>query len=404
MSDPGIRELLDRAVRDVSAPPLAAGAWAEATRRRNRRRRAAVTSAGIAASLAIGVAWFAGPDGVPRRGSVPAGPGPAATSSAPTGPTASTEPTVSSRPTGPPRVQAGPRADDVPDLPGLATEYAALDRVPARPAALSDRPARQARLLLQRPDGPTLLLADDGSWRTITLPAAAARALGENTGAGGRISPDGRLVAFPGVDTVVILDVRTARARVLPGVEAVAPLQYLTWLPDGRAVVAGGDNGQRLWPLEGSPRRTELNAADVVTGGSAPGEVLELGQELSVTRDGTRVATRPLQVAGSTTVDAWYGDAFQRGDRIARTAFVDDNAEQAIVVLNAATGALDALLRLSYEGRSQGCCATLGWLDGDTVLFRDRDEVLAWRPATKTVHRVARVPAEDAVSLAGPAG
>jgi hypothetical protein len=62
--------------------------------------------------------------------------------------------------------------------------------------------------------------------------------------------------------------------------------------------------------------------------------------------------------------------------------------------------------------RSNGCCATLGWLDEQTVLLRDGGQVLAWRFTTGAVYRVARLPAttaqgsdpgyDTAIALAAP--
>jgi hypothetical protein len=46
------------------------------------------------------------------------------------------------------------------------------------------------------------------------------------------------------------------------------------------------------------------------------------------------------------------------------------------------------------RSRSNGCCATLGWLDAQTVLLRDGGRLLAWQPGRpgSDLSTVARLP------------
>jgi hypothetical protein len=118
--------------------------------------------------------------------------------------------------------------------------------------------------------------------------------------------------------------------------------------------------------------------------------------------DASKVRSLPVTTPSTLRVDAWYGDAVAFGSDVARTAFVNENEEQAVLVLvlDARSGAVTDALCLPYEGRSQGCCGVLGWLDTSRVLFRDGDQLLARQVGTERLQRLATLPAGATVTLA----
>jgi hypothetical protein len=341
---PGLlRELAD----DVDGPPLARAAWAGAARVRRRRRVAAAT---VAAAAVAGVVPL-----VART--VPASPPAAEATSAP-GPTAAPVET-------PPRVRLGPARDAVAGLPALAHRLAALDRLPATAAALSDDPAGRILAAAQRDDGPVLLLGRDGRWRQVDPVAGRRPRLAPTS-----ISPDGGRLALAQDGGVVLVDLRTGADRQLPITGSVAQaVESVAWLADGTHVVVGGDRGDVV-----------LSTADG-------------GQRAAEPRD------RALAVGGTPEdgeIRQWYGGAWRSGGRVAGTGFRAGDDQQVLGVADAATGRVTHVLELPYgvppATRSNGCCATLGWLDAGTVLFRDGGHVLAWRPDDGDVRRVARLP------------
>jgi hypothetical protein len=57
--------------------------------------------------------------------------------------------------------------------------------------------------------------------------------------------------------------------------------------------------------------------------------------------------------------------------------------------LVARVGDKRAVLALSVEGRSKGCCPVVGWLADGVLGFESQGRVLAWRVGTSTLYRVA---------------
>jgi hypothetical protein len=99
-----------------------------------------------------------------------------------------------------------------------------------------------------------LFLGLDGAWRSlemVDLGLPESTHPGVDTYGAGELSPDGRTWAAPTVAGIVLLDLSTARWRVLrlPGDHT----RYLKWRPDGRridVVRLHGASTQRTWSVD----------------------------------------------------------------------------------------------------------------------------------------------------------
>ena len=103
----------------------------------------------------------------------------------------------------------------------------------------------------------------DGSWRSlemVDLGLPESTHPGTDTYGAGELSPDGTTWAGPTGAGIVLLDLRTARARVvrLPGHHT----QYMGWRPDGRSIDAmrlSGASTHRTWSVDA--RSLEIHRA-----------------------------------------------------------------------------------------------------------------------------------------------
>lgn len=407
MTEPGLEErlrgLLPHLVSDVDTPSLARTAWTRAGRVRRRRRVAAAAGAFtlVTAGIMTAVSGISTP--APTT-AVPAAPttAPTAPTTAPTaapGPTAAGTVTRTPAPAADwsgPRLQVAPAPTDLDSLPSLDTPLAALSRVPDSAPALSDAPVSPVVAAVQRGDGPVLVLGPGGRWRRVDeTPASPGPGLARLTS--GSVSPDGHVLALYEADGIVLIDTTTGVDRYLPVTGPVSRAPWSgTWFPDGDRILVTGDAGTAvLSTTDGTMRVLEgREYLHLVRGG--PGEPpTELSAtQLVVHEVGAPAIVVPLATAGTPPLRDWYGVGHLDSGRVAMSGFTGGNRAQAVGMVEVATGRVTDLLQLSYDGRSQGCCPTLGWLDGDTVLLRDGAHLLAWRPlaAAAPLLRVADLP------------
>ncbi|MEV6374136.1 hypothetical protein [Micromonospora musae] len=278
-------------------------------------------------------------------------------------------------------------------------------------ASLSGRPVRQALALYQPIDpetgveGRIRVLGDDGVVRDLDVvtPARTRDASGNEAVPlkSGSLSPDGRLAAFAQTDEVIVVELTTAQVRRYP---LKGYLEHVLWAGD-RLFVGDDDTTYELDRQTGATRTVPLSPWELVTPDPAgrDDDLLALGglrDGVTLTRwtrsaDGTDRGDRPLDLRALPTgnsVNEFYGRGWQRGDEIARAAWITtgimDGAE-GVAVLDARTGVVTRLLDLGRD-RSKGCCEVLGW-DGDAVLLRyDPGGLLRWRPATGEITGVVR--------------
>lgn len=341
MIDERLPDLLHEIVADVDAPPLARAAWAGAARVRRRRRVAAAAAATVVVAGVVPL-FVQTRDGT----SFPARPV--------TPPTAGrTTPDDGATP----QAQLGPERAQVPALPALQTPLADLGTLPGSAVELAEEPAPRLLAAAQRPGGPVLVLGMDHRWRQVGTPAGDRPLLSPTS-----ISNDGTRLALSQPGYLVLVDVRTGRLRRLTVTGPMArSAEPVSWLGDEEVRVGEGADQVVLSVADGTQRPGDVNAL----------------------RDGRAVRQ-------------WYSGPWPNGDRIAVTGFRQGDDAQVVAVLDAATGRVQHLLDLPYgtpqAARSNGCCATLGWLDAETVLLRDGGCVLAWRPESGAVLRIARLP------------
>lgn len=383
MTESRLRQALFDLVEEVDAPPLAQTAWAAAARRRRRGYVAvcAVAAVSVVGTMATVAMEVATPSPVAARPTIIAT-GPASTPDpADTGPV-HTAPTWDG-----PQIQSAPAADGFGALPSLSTPWSALTAIPRSAPALSDEPALRVIAAVQQGAGePVMVLGSDGGWRRLD----AAPPSSDNTTpalSSTSISPDGRRIAVTAADGLVVVDVTTGDSLFLPA--APGRIDYLVWLPSGQEIAAGGDAGSAIYSLDGNVRPIDYIAGNLASG-TPGGPLVELTRSAVVTRGDDPVTSTPLD-GGQIRLDDWYGSAHLNGDQLASSGFVNKNDKQAVATVDLTSGRLKAILEFSYDDRSQGCCATLGWLDEQTVLLRDTGHILAWRPSTGELLRVAEL-------------
>lgn len=387
MSESKLRELLAELVANVDSPPMAQQAWRAGQRSRRQRLVIGVAVAGV---LLVGVG-VAVADGGPSPGlEVP-------------GESSSVSPPARSAPaSADPRVQAGPERAAVADLPLLSTRFAALTGLPSSAEPLAGNPISRIVAAVQPLNGPVLVLGQDGAWREVD------RGLGVALDEGGNrrpsltstsVSSDARRLVLLQSDGLLLIDVTTGKRRLLPVPATFGRIDSLLWLPDGDQVAVAGDGGALVVSTrDGSYPSTGYHVPDLAVSG--PGDpVVQLTASELVAQDGGKTVPRTYATGDQVMLDEWYGAGWVNDSRATRTGFLHDG-EQATFVIDVATARVTHVLILptgaSPAIRSQGCCATLGWLDGQTVLLRDGGQVLAWRFTSGAVYRVARLPVTTA--------
>jgi hypothetical protein len=363
-------------VADVDSPPMAQQAWRAGQRSRRKRLVVGLAVAGV---LVAGAGAAVAEGGLVRRGMSP-------------GPNANDRvrsPAPSAPASAGPRVQVGPERAGVADLPLLPTRFAALSGPPAKAEPLSGRPVSRIVAVVQPGNGPVLVLGQDGAWRE------ADRRPGLSL-ASTSVSPDARRLVLAQDNGLLLIDATTGSRRLLAVPGTVGRIDSFLWLPDGDRVAVSGDAGAGvLSTKDGSYRSTEDPMHDLAV--SRPGDPqTRLTASELVVQDAGATARRRYGTGDQGELDQWYGAGWVNGSMAARTGFLNNGEVQATLVIDVATARVTHLLALPFGTapavRSNGCCATVGWLDKQTVLLRDGGHVLAWRITSGTVYRVARLP------------
>jgi hypothetical protein len=272
-------------------------------------------------------------------------------------------------------------------LPVLSSPLAALSSVPATATALTAAPLPRVVAAVQRGDGPVLVLGPGNEWRAVTGGALSSDA----------VAPEGRRLALVQSEGVRVVDVSTGADRLLAVPRStISRIDSMRWLADGKHIAVGGDSGSvllsvadgRITPLDGL-------AHELAVGRSGDPLVRVTTTALvTVSKDGRQIR-RAFGTGEDVELNAWDGTARQSGGRVAQTAFLRRNDEQAVAVIDLADGRVTDLLTLDFgpreSARSYGCCETLGWSGEQIVLLRDGGFVLAWRPAAGKLYQVARL-------------
>ena len=396
-----LADLFEQASEQVVAPPLAAAAWAKA-RRVRRGRRAAL--AGAAAVLALTAAVV-----LPLRGGSE---------------------------TGPPVAQPAPSSapGEVDELPATLPRRAvaplpAAGLAPSAAKKLSEHRLDRAVAALM-PYGTTTLyaLGADGTWvRVDTVTVVQTHDAGGNAADPLRatsLSPDGRRIAVPQPDAVVVVDLTTGAAHrvAVPGLN-----EQVVWWGDRYVLVgAGGPGAVRVDWAAGTtaPVAAALSTWNVA-GDRAEGAPLV---ELTATGSGPDPANPPrpsvrtwqLDRPGAVAdlplddsrldgagVQEWYGPALRgAGDRVVRAGWgrtpTTTGGNEIVALVNARTGAVERLLDLGMN-RSKGCCRPLDWADADTVLVQtDKEGLITWNVRTGALALAVTGPVDGTLAVRLP--
>jgi hypothetical protein len=300
--------------------------------------------------------------------------------------------------------------------PAWSIEAARVDRIPEDPPPMASRlpaafPPDDSVLpdLLTDPPGRALLayhpresfddrggwaservffFGTDGQWRSLDMDDLAlpeSTHPGIDTYGAGQLSPDGARWAAPTRAGIVLLDLRTARTRVvlLPG----AHTQYLAWHPDGRdvgVVRLSGASTHRTWSVHARSRDVAEAAYGLPIDGFAPdGSVVTFTRRGADTlRTAHRDGDREVAEVAVPHRLARYGGAVGQE----RTVF---GLNRQLVAVEDAGSAPLARLRL---GPGDAAGWPRGWWGPDTLWFHEsRRGLLTWNVVSGEVRRLTRV-------------
>ncbi|GIF44472.1 hypothetical protein [Actinoplanes xinjiangensis] len=401
-----LTELLEDSSAEVAPPSFAATAWATA-RRVRRRRQVLASVAAFAAVVAVTVPLRdrGGDDIVPAP---PAQSAPA--SAAPAG------------------VDVMPAKPVQRALPGLPVNFA----IPADAAKLSQHPVEQAVAVVQDHAGESA----DQSMRPLHVIDAAGRWTRVDVGdlvrthdEGGNqaeplrstaLSPDGRRIAVPQPEALVVIDLPAAKAHriPLPGLN-----EQVMWWGDETVFVGQESTGVTRVDWASGVVSPEPAAMSAWIGGGSPvaaadiADLITAGEDrrVRVWRPGDATPVREVPVDFVTVrpegyaVSEWYGAAMPDGaGRVAAAAWGDRvppggpgnyGGVQMLTVVDTTTGRVDRLLDLGTT-RSKSCCEVLGWIDDQTLLAHtDLEGLITWNTRTGEITRVTTGPVAATVSV-----
>lgn len=431
-----LSQLLDEVTRDVAAPDLASAAWA---RGRARRRRARLASAGASALTLVvivgtGIAISNG-----RNDPAPQTSSPGAASSVPP----ANQQSRSAAPRLAPALASSQAAASASSVvrsvdgkiliaPTLAEEAALplatsvlppLITIPESPPTIAQDPMQSALALLQRGiyagDEITgfelFALGSDHRVRRLDVTLQDTRDENGNKALPLRdtaLRADGLRAVFAQPEEVVVVDLTTGTSTRHP----VAGLnEGVRWHPDGLFVVvtrthdsvlldtrngqyrrygslhdpAFTDDGQLGLEVRGANLNSEGAAAIVLFApdGGTPLKELSLDPRL-----GDRWGA-PWVHGALVAQDGWLRSTGITGNSVLQNP-------EAITVVDHKSGALIGGLAFADMGRNKGCCAVLGWLGGDTVVFQSAGRILAWNHRTGGLARLSELDRPITVSLA----
>ncbi|HWS35291.1 MAG TPA: hypothetical protein VN408_21460 [Actinoplanes sp.] len=403
-----IAELLAETSADVSPPSLAEVAWTRAASVRRRRRVTVVVTAAVAV-VAVTVPFV-----VTERRVAPAPPAQ----------------TVSP-------VVVAPRVDGVPAVlvPSAVAPLPTSWDIPAGSPVLSANPVGRVVAVAQErlPDEPMLplhVLDESGRWLRVDVgDLIRTHDEGGNEADPLRTSslaPDGRRVALPQPNAVVVIDVTTAEAHriAVPGL-----IEQVLWLDDDTVLAEGGGEavGRDLFRI-GWRTGTVTPEAARLSLWNAAGTDGAVIPELAAT-DGRRTlrmwaagAAKPLREsvfadAGLPEryhVSEWYGGAVPNGAGLIAAAAWGDrpingpdsglaSGIQMITVIDTTDGSVRRWLDLGAIGqRMKSCCRALDWIGTDVLLIRtDKEGLISWNVRTGEVRLITAgpIPAELSIRM-----
>jgi hypothetical protein len=389
MSREELSTMLAELADDVTHPPLARRAWAQA--RRVRRRRVAVGATVVGATVAVLLA--SAPvvlSRLPDRSDAPATPITTATNGD----------TV--------RIDRVPATVD-PD-PGLSPYWPPTLEPPADAPTLSQSPLSHAVLLFQpRGSGPIYAYGEgsvnggsgNGSFGWVRLDVQLAGTGDPATTPldAGSLGPMGELAAFAQPDEYVVVDLRTGSVRrtPLPGLN-----DDVAWFPDGRHLLVSSPD--RTWLVGLSivvdPVAAPGAAVTPIVGDASGLTALTLAPPQGLTvrhyddEGRAEVDHKAIDVSGVAPyrIETLTSRGWRYGELIVQAArgWNDRDTRDLLVVVDVGTGAVRHLLDVGSRD-TDGCCGALGWQNSDVIVLRSKHDLLLWRLSTGEVTEVTDI-------------
>ncbi len=401
MTTDRLTELMEETAASVAPPSLAEASWIRAAAVRRRRRVAAVLTT-VVAVVAVTVPFSIGGGG--ERHVIPV----------------------------PPAESVAPGVDGMPRslVPRAIAPLPQSWRIPADAPVLSRHPVSRAVMVAQEHDWeaegnpmlPLHVLDVTGQWVRVDIgDLTRTHDVGGNEAdplRAASLSPDGRRVALPQPEAVVVIDLTTAKAHriAVPGLN-----EQVMWWGDDVVLVEGGGAGLTRvnWATGATSREPASISAWRSTGSRvAAGPIPELlGDEGRLTLRTWELGTpgplveMPVDgvVPPEFRVTGWYGAGIPNGAGLTVSAAWGDSSSmmsgaEMVVVVDTATGSVRRLLDMGVIGRRvKMCCTPLYWIDQQTVLVQtDLEGLISWNVRTGEIHLVTAgpIPARLSVNLA----
>ena len=393
MTHQQLRDLMRERVADETMPDLSARAWQTGQRLRRRRRVGAV--AGVVAATALVTGAVALVDSSPRPdGPGPVGPAPGTQTSTATPSAPSNGDTVPDGSIGSLPVFFAPSLAEEADLPLMTSGRPPLPEVidpgEAR-VPLADAGIERAVVAMRWGAGPersVVVVSPDGRYARVdtSFMARAGDAQGNlhDPERPEMLAPDGRHLAFPQGDHVMLLEVATSTWQRHDLPSSPNPYEFVIWLGADSVLAFGDDVAARLDVTTG-----EVAREDRPTWAAPAG----LGPRASY------YSSRVHSADGS-SAQSWFSGRRVKGPGAPSgepEVLVVEGGETVVAAF------IDSAPGAAGGGRYLGCCAAAAWLGPEVVGYLSSartTRLIAWHVGTDRFELVAEVRAPGAVSFA----
>ena len=382
MTQQQLRDLMRERVADETMPDLSARAWRAGQRLRRRRRMAAV--GGVVATTAVVSGVVALVDSSPR----PDRPNPVAPSSGTQTPSLSASPSASTAPDGflgalpvyyaptlaeearlPLMVEGRPPLPEVLDVRGARSTAA---DAPMDRAVAAVRAGRQA-------ERSVVLVSPEGEYAVVDTSqlsrAGDVNANMHDPESSKMLAPDGRHLAFPQGDHLMLFEVATRSWSRHDMPASADPFEFVFWLDEQSVLVFGADNAARV---------------DVASGVVTPDERPRwpappgLGARASY-------SSFPVVAGDGSAAQSWFS-----GRRVTGAAVPTGAPE--VLVVQADQTVVAAFVDSAPAGpggeRFLGCCPAATWVAPGVPAYLsvgDTMRLIAWRAGTDRFEVVSEV-------------
>lgn len=309
-------------------------------------------------------------------------------------------------------VQIAPILAKEASLPQAQAEFPRLlDLAKAAPDLVREPIDRALALFQTGGDAGVQVLGSDGRLRSLGV-SLEPGGDGANKGTAltvGSLRADGLAAAFGQPDGVVVVDLLTGTSRryEVHGTGAKYAghseyIEHISWHPDGKTLFVSGRSAYLLDTATGKLQRTSARGGESAF--ADDGQLVAFAADGLLHFDPSTGAQ--LTPTGPRVSVSGYSPPVTRGSRVARGVWHEGG--EAIAALDLSSGSVTRLLSFkgTDQGRQDGCCGPVGWLNDDTVIVSTQDSapgtnrLLVWDVRTGALTRLTELSQSAAASFA----